>query len=94
MATDIILQFVYSPGPNSDMRTFSVFMTGEAGEIEIYKFYHPVTGMNIGMTNFYRQNLQTTIFEPAGAIEWLSNVNATVHFGLEEVTTLDPVGQS
>jgi len=37
MATDIILQFVYSPGPNSDMRTFSVFMTGEAGEIEIYK---------------------------------------------------------
>ncbi|GLB33630.1 hypothetical protein LshimejAT787_0105140 [Lyophyllum shimeji] len=64
-------------------------MVGERGQVELYKFYHPVTGMNIGMTNFYRQNLQTTVFEPAGAIEWLSNENATIQFGLEEVSIRD-----
>ncbi|KAF5388034.1 hypothetical protein D9615_000230 [Tricholomella constricta] len=90
MTDDLIFHFVYSPGPNSDMRTFSVFRaTDKAGNLEIYKFYHPVTGMNIGMTNFYRQNLETTVFEPAGAIEWISNENATIQFGIEEISIRD-----
>ncbi|KAG6855029.1 hypothetical protein C0991_005958 [Blastosporella zonata] len=42
--------------------------------------------MNIGMTTFARRNLQTSVFEPAGEIEWLSNRNATIHFGIEEIS--------
>ena len=37
------------------------------------------------MTTFHRQNLQTHVFETAGQIEWLSNSNAMIHFGLDQV---------
>jgi hypothetical protein len=37
-----------------------------------------------GMTTFQRQNFATGVFETAGQIEWLSNSNATVHFGLDQ----------
>ena len=44
-----------------------------------------MTGHNIGVTTFYRKNLATLVFETAGHIEWLSDSNATVHFGIDEV---------
>lgn len=37
------------------------------------------------MTTFHRQNLATQVFETAGQIEWLSNTNATIYFGVEQV---------
>lgn len=42
------------------------------------------------MTTFYRQNLDTRVFETAGQIEWMSNINATVQFGIEEVIKMKP----
>ncbi|RDB22512.1 hypothetical protein Hypma_010386 [Hypsizygus marmoreus] len=92
MSDSIVFYFVYATGPNTDMRTFSVYRaasSADAEDTEIYKFYHPVTGLNIGVTTFYRQNLQTQVFETAGAIEWLSKSNATVQFGIEEVSIRD-----
>ncbi|KAG6832962.1 hypothetical protein H0H92_004846 [Tricholoma furcatifolium] len=45
--------------------------------------------MDIGVTTFHRRNAETGNFEPVGEIEWLSNVNATIHFGQEEVSIKD-----
>jgi hypothetical protein len=39
----------------------------------------------MGLTTFYRQNLATLVLETAGHVDWLSNSNATVHFGIDEV---------
>jgi hypothetical protein len=44
-----------------------------------------VTGLNTGVTTFHRKNPNTLIFETAGQIEWLSNSNANVQFGIDEV---------
>jgi hypothetical protein len=49
------------------------------------KFYHPVTGLSIGVTTFFRKNPATNVYDTAGSIEWLSNTNAIVHFGINEV---------
>lgn len=68
---------LFSPYPSCDLTTKS-------------KFYHPITGLKIGMTTFYRQNLETQVFETAGQIEWRSNTNATVQFGIEEVIEMEP----
>ncbi|KAJ4492985.1 hypothetical protein C8J55DRAFT_220177 [Lentinula edodes] len=57
--------------------------------IDFISFHHPVTGLSHGLTTFHRQNLTTNIFETAGQIEWSSDYNATVHFGLEEVHIRD-----
>jgi hypothetical protein len=58
------------------------------------KFYHPVTGLRIGITTFYRQNLDTQVFETAGQIEWLSDTNANVQLGIEEVINMKPTADS
>ncbi|KAF8232397.1 hypothetical protein L208DRAFT_1397356 [Tricholoma matsutake] len=92
---DINLHFKYSTGSNTDIRTFSVYWTraiqsnDELEVTELYQFYHPVTGHTTGVTTFCRQNPATHVFETAGAIEWFSNSNATVHFGIDEVPIRD-----
>ena len=49
------------------------------------QFSHPLTGLVSGATSFHRQNLKTGVFETAGSIEWFSNHNATVTFGVNQV---------
>ncbi|EEB93015.1 hypothetical protein MPER_08388, partial [Moniliophthora perniciosa FA553] len=49
------------------------------------QFHHPVTGLHIGTTTFQRLNLLTNVYETAGQIGWVSNHNATIVFGVEEV---------
>ncbi|KIY72924.1 hypothetical protein CYLTODRAFT_434500 [Cylindrobasidium torrendii FP15055 ss-10] len=84
-AEDITLCFAF-PDPSEDMRTFKVYETQTASgqETELYRFSHPVTGLNSGLTSFYRRNPNTEIFEAAGSIEWFSNYSATVLFGLNQ----------
>ncbi|KIK65447.1 hypothetical protein GYMLUDRAFT_258198 [Collybiopsis luxurians FD-317 M1] len=89
MASTIrVLHFVFPSVANADMRTFKVFQLSDEPStdgVELYRFYHPVTGLAHGLTTFHRQNLTTSIFEPAGQIDWSSDYNATIYFGLEEV---------
>ncbi|KAF9076369.1 hypothetical protein BDP27DRAFT_1313222 [Rhodocollybia butyracea] len=87
----VILHFVFSSTINSDMRSFNVlFLPGESTDVvELYRFHHPLIGSTQGLTTFHRQNLATCIFETAGQIDWLSDHNATVYFGLEEVHIRD-----
>ena len=72
---------------NSTEYAFKPSDRGDTNLLQIHnlKFYHPVTGSNFGQTTFLRQNLATLVFETAGHIHWLSNLNATVHFGIDEV---------
>lgn len=91
-ATDIVLRFAYPPPEtNSDFRTFNVYRVSEESteQVELYKFYHPNTGMPIGGTTFHRKNLNTMKWETAGEIEWTSNTNATIYFGIDEVSIRD-----
>ncbi|KAJ3811812.1 hypothetical protein EV368DRAFT_73710 [Lentinula lateritia] len=90
-ADSFVLQFVFVPTIDGDMRTFKVHLLsdGSPHTTELYRFHHPVTGLSHGLTTFHRQNLTTHIFETAGQIEWSSDYNATVHFGLEEVHIRD-----
>ncbi|KAF9045893.1 hypothetical protein BDZ89DRAFT_1108754 [Hymenopellis radicata] len=85
--SDITLRFEYSTSSNSDMRTFKVYQLPKQSDeptIELYRFFHPITGLVTGSTSFHRQNLKTAIFESAGSIEWFSNHNATVTFGVNQ----------
>ncbi|KAJ4472307.1 hypothetical protein J3R30DRAFT_3660141 [Lentinula aciculospora] len=87
-----VLQFFFASTIDADMRTFKVHLFSNESPthtIELYRFHHPVTGLSHGLTTFHRQNLVTNIFETAGQIEWSSDYNATVHFGLEEVHIRD-----
>ncbi|KAF5393870.1 hypothetical protein D9757_000186 [Collybiopsis confluens] len=73
----------------ADMRTFKIFQLlseSATDETELYRFHHPATGLTRGLTTFHRQNVATGIFETAGQIDWLSDYNATVYFGLEEAS--------
>ncbi|OSX59197.1 hypothetical protein POSPLADRAFT_1040916 [Postia placenta MAD-698-R-SB12] len=86
--TDLILQFLWPTSTNSDGRTFQIKQIAEAPQdpIELYKFHHPVTGNNTGVTQIHRKNLATQVWEPSGHIEWTSAAAATVYFGgLERV---------
>lgn len=86
--TDIVLQFIYPQTADADTRTFQVkqIVEGSPGTIDIYKFQHPNTGSNLGVTSIQRKNLATQRWEAAGHIEWTSDTNASVYFGgLERV---------
>ncbi|KAF8897360.1 hypothetical protein BD779DRAFT_1465568 [Infundibulicybe gibba] len=90
-SSDIILRFTYSNRTNTDMRTFTVhrvILDGSSDDIELYRFYHPITGLTTGDTTFYRRNMNTNVFEPAGQIQWMSDSNVTVGFGIDEVMVL------
>jgi len=83
--TDFILRFIYLQN-TPDIRTFRVYeVVGGSFGMELYRFYHPMTGSTTGATTFHRQNSATLVFENAGSIEWTSNTNATVYFGMDEV---------
>ncbi|KAJ6629163.1 hypothetical protein B0H10DRAFT_2160627 [Mycena sp. CBHHK59/15] len=84
---DTTLRFSYS---NSEIRTFNAYkLEDTAAETELYQFYHSSLGPSSGVTTFQRKNLNTSIWEPAGEISWMSNSNATVHFGINEVHIRD-----
>ncbi|KAJ3803073.1 hypothetical protein GGU11DRAFT_671288 [Lentinula aff. detonsa] len=86
------LHFVFASAIDADMRTFKVNLLpsdSSTHSIELYRFHHPVTGLTHGLTTFRRQNMATNIFETAGQIEWSSDHNATIYFGLEEVHIRD-----
>lgn len=51
----------------------------------MYKFQHPNTGTNTGVTDISRKNAATQRWEHAGQIDWLSDHTANVMFGTERV---------
>ncbi|PCH41426.1 hypothetical protein WOLCODRAFT_131910 [Wolfiporia cocos MD-104 SS10] len=86
---DLVLQFLYPESSNADMRTFRVVQLPDettSESEELYKFHHPNTGTTTGVTSIQRKNLTTQRWENAGQIEWTSNTNATVYFGIERVS--------
>ncbi|EPQ59599.1 hypothetical protein GLOTRDRAFT_103596 [Gloeophyllum trabeum ATCC 11539] len=89
---NIVLRFQYPPsGSNSDIRTFRVYhVIGDSSDVaELYRFYHPLTGLSSGVTTFQRRNLTTNVWDSAGQIDWTSNSNATVTFGIDDVNIRD-----
>ncbi|KAJ7086718.1 hypothetical protein C8R44DRAFT_820879 [Mycena epipterygia] len=86
---DTTLRFAYS-NPD-EIRTFRAYERIDAagGELELYQFYHSTYGPSSGVTTFQRQDLTTSVWEPAGEISWTSNSNATVHFGMDAVDIRD-----
>ncbi|KZT26983.1 hypothetical protein NEOLEDRAFT_1062011 [Neolentinus lepideus HHB14362 ss-1] len=89
---NIVLRFVYPPSDsNSDIRTFRVYQLSEdsSTSTELYRFFHPLTGLSSGVTTFQHKNLTTGIWDSAGQIDWTSNYNATVTFGIDEVNIRD-----
>ncbi|TFK56119.1 hypothetical protein OE88DRAFT_1731742 [Heliocybe sulcata] len=87
-----VLLFVYPPsGSNSDIRTFRGYQlsAGSSTSTELYRFHHPLTGLSSGVTTFQHRNLTTGIWDTAGHIDWTSNSNATVTFGLDQVNIRD-----
>ncbi|KAG9317198.1 hypothetical protein JVU11DRAFT_1391 [Chiua virens] len=89
--SDVVLRFVSTKDSNVDTRTFCVFQALENGygDLELYRFSHPLTGHTMGTTTFTRKNLDTIKFETAGHIEWFSSFNAMVWFGVDEVSVKD-----
>ncbi|KAL1706653.1 hypothetical protein EV121DRAFT_289234 [Schizophyllum commune] len=85
----IHLRFAFSTSSNSDTRTLQVYSQEAGQETELYKFYHPVTGLSIGLTTVQRRNPNTEIYETACEIEWKNETNATVSFGVEQVALRD-----
>ncbi|KAJ7499087.1 hypothetical protein FB451DRAFT_24977 [Mycena latifolia] len=85
------LRFAYSN--SEEIRTFRAYKriegAGGATDLELYQFYHSSYGPSSGVTTFQRVNLNTSVWEPAGEISWTSNTNATVHFGIAEVSIRD-----
>ncbi|KAI0676866.1 hypothetical protein C8Q78DRAFT_50715 [Trametes maxima] len=82
-ATDLVLKFVYPNNPNADFRTVNIHQTieGSDGPVELYKFYHPNTGLGTGVTTIQRKNAETQLWENAGNIDWQSNTSGSVYFG-------------
>ncbi|KAF9008881.1 hypothetical protein BDQ17DRAFT_1349122 [Cyathus striatus] len=86
--TDICLKFSYS-SCSTDIRAFEIHqLLPDNTTAEMYKFHHPTTGFSAGVTTVTRKNLNTNVFETAVEIDWKSNINATIYFGVEEI----PVG--
>ncbi|KAJ6599234.1 hypothetical protein DFH09DRAFT_1130502 [Mycena vulgaris] len=81
-AMDTTLRFSYSNA--EEIRTFRAYKQVEAvggtTELELYQFYHSPYGPSSGVTTFQRMNLKH--------ISWTSNSNATVHFGVNEVSEI------
>ncbi|EPT03552.1 hypothetical protein FOMPIDRAFT_1115195 [Fomitopsis schrenkii] len=87
-ATDLVLRWVYPPEEaNADRRTFQIsqIVEGSTEAVEMYRFHHPNTGTNTGVTAISRKNAATQRWENAGQIEWLSDHTANVFFGTERV---------
>lgn len=89
MPDSIILRFAFSNSSNSDMRTLQVYSSSNGQETELYKFYHPMTGLSTGLTSVQRRNLNTQILETACEIAWSAETNATISFGVEESSLRD-----
>ncbi|KAH9951774.1 hypothetical protein B0H21DRAFT_190956 [Amylocystis lapponica] len=90
MATnDLVLHFQRpADNPDADLRTFQVrqIVEGSTDSIDMYKFHHPVTGSASGVTSIQRKNTTTQRWENAGQIEWASDSNASVYFGIERIS--------
>ncbi|KAJ7179823.1 hypothetical protein C8R43DRAFT_1093369 [Mycena crocata] len=88
---DTVLRFSFS-NPE-EIRTFRAYKridtVANPTELELYQFYHSSYGPASGVTTFQRLNLATGVWEPAGEISWMSHSNATVHFGVNEVSISD-----
>ncbi|EMD40564.1 hypothetical protein CERSUDRAFT_91295 [Gelatoporia subvermispora B] len=85
---ELIFPFEFSTNPNADMRTVNVkhVIAGAAEPEEIYKFFHPLTGLAItSVTSIHRRNLATQHWENAGEVNWTNDWTAHVYFGLERV---------
>ncbi|OJT13300.1 hypothetical protein TRAPUB_10066 [Trametes pubescens] len=87
-APDLVLRFVYPANANADFRTVNIHQAVEGSDtlIELYKFHHPNTGVNTGLTTFQRKNFETQLWENAGQIEWNSNTSGAVYFGVERIS--------
>ena len=49
------------------------------------QFFHPNTGLPIGVTSFQRRSYQRDCWDTAGHVDWASMTSAKVAFGTEEV---------
>ncbi|KAJ8595342.1 hypothetical protein M405DRAFT_728213 [Rhizopogon salebrosus TDB-379] len=92
--TDMIFRFVFPSEADCDMRTFRIYQVigGTAHEeLVLYKFSHSTTGpgSSSGTTTYHRKNMTSLAFECAGYIHWSSNTNATVCFGVDELSIKD-----
>ncbi|TFY69915.1 hypothetical protein EVJ58_g160 [Rhodofomes roseus] len=86
-SADLVLRWVYPPeDTNPDRRTFNIIQIVEESPepVEMYKFQHPNTGTNTGVTIVSRKNAATQRWEPAIQIDWLSDHTANVGFGTAE----------
>ena len=52
------------------------------------QFNHPNTGTHTGVTSIERRNQSAQRWENAGHIDWSSDANGNVYFGMEKVTQL------
>ncbi|CCM01691.1 uncharacterized protein FIBRA_03755 [Fibroporia radiculosa] len=89
---DLTFRFIFPQNSDADMRTFQIrqVIEGSLDTAEIYKFHHPNTGTNMGVTTIQRKNAATQRWENAGQIEWSSDTNASVFFGgIERVSMRD-----
>ncbi|KAI0771868.1 hypothetical protein BD413DRAFT_475288 [Trametes elegans] len=87
-ASDLVLHFAFPTNTNADLRTVNIHQTIEGSDqpVELYKFYHPNTGVNTGVTSIQRKNMDTQLWENAGQIEWSSNTSGAVYFGVERIS--------
>ncbi|KAI0069013.1 hypothetical protein BV25DRAFT_1792070 [Artomyces pyxidatus] len=90
----ITLRLQYPPAESvADPRTVNIYRTvvtdDSTDQVELYKFHHPNTGSRIGVTTFHRMNMATQKWETAGEIDWTSDTNATVLFGIESISIRD-----
>ncbi|OJA20888.1 hypothetical protein AZE42_00881 [Rhizopogon vesiculosus] len=91
---DMVFRFAFSIDADCDKRTFRVYQvirTTVVEELELYKFSHSTTGSgsSSGTTTCHRKNMISLAFDNIGHIRWSSNTNATVRFGVEEVSVKD-----
>lgn len=87
-SADVVLHFLWpAASANQDLRTFQVKQLVEGGTetVDLYKFNHPNTGSQTGVTSVERKNPSTERWENAGHIDWSSEANGHVYFGMERV---------
>lgn len=83
MAGDLELKVHFNePNAHTDLRSFTVTQVKEdLTEVELYKFRHPVTGTNVGVTHYHRMNFDAHRWESAGHIEWSNAFVCSVWWG-------------
>ncbi|PSR73631.1 hypothetical protein PHLCEN_2v10550 [Hermanssonia centrifuga] len=88
---DYVFRFVYPPvDSDPDPRAVEIKQVVQVNGTEelrdFYKFQHPNTRMSFCVTNYFRKNFETQVWESAGHIDWSSNTVGTIYFGVERTS--------